>query len=67
MNWLKEIRKANGLTQIEIAERCGFSFQLYSHFERGRRTPKVTDAKKIAAVLGFEWTRFYEEKGDNGF
>ena len=62
MNWLKNIRQSKGLKQYEVAEMCGFSYQLYSHFETGRRVPKVEAAKKIAAVLGFDWTRFYEDE-----
>lgn len=42
----------------------GISQQMYSKIERGEGNPSVDVAKKIAAVLGFEWTRFYDEPGD---
>jgi len=62
VNWLKNIRKSKGLKQYEVAEMCGFSYQLYSHIETGRRTPRVEVAKKIAKALDFDWTLFYEKE-----
>ena len=59
MKWLRNKRKAKGLTQRQVAEQCGFSPQLYGHIETGRRQPRVTVAKKIAKVLEFDWTLFY--------
>ena len=62
MSWLKEIRKNAGLTQRKTAEVAGVSRFYYIDIELGRREPNVKSAKKIAAVLGFDWTRFYEEQ-----
>lgn len=53
-------RKALQLTQAEIAEQCGFSRNYYTMIEAGTRTPTPKDAKKIANILGFDWTLFYE-------
>ena len=61
MNWLKRLRTEKGLTQNEVARKAGFSYQLYSHIETGRRTPTVRVAKKIAKVLEFDWTEFYKD------
>ena len=33
----------------------------YANIEVGLRMPSVEIAKRIAAALGFEWTRFFEE------
>ena len=33
----------------------------YASIETGARRPSVDMAKRIAAVLGFKWTRFFEE------
>lgn len=41
----------------------GISRAGYANIENGKRLPSVPVAKKIAAVLGFDWTRFYEEDG----
>ncbi len=34
---------------------------MYSKIERGEANPSVDVAKRIAAVLGFDWTRFFED------
>ena len=59
--WLIAFRKAKGLTQKELAEAIGVSQISLSTYEQGIRTPKPQAAKKIARVLGFEWTKFYED------
>lgn len=61
VNWLKKMRKSKKMTQQMVAEKCEISFQLYSHIETGRRVPRILVAKKIAKVLDFDWTRFYED------
>lgn len=58
--WLIKLR--NGRSQAQVAEAVGISQQMYSWIETGERTPSVDTAKKIAAVLGFDWTKFYEDK-----
>lgn len=34
---LKELRISKGLTQKQVAEKCGVSYQSYAHYESGRR------------------------------
>jgi len=34
---------------------------MITEIENGNANPSVKVAKKIAAVLGFDWTRFYDE------
>ena len=60
--WLIELRK--GYSQTQIAEAVGISQQMYSFIELGERRPSVEVAKKIAAVMGFHWTRFFEDEED---
>jgi len=60
--WLIELRK--GYTQTQIAEAVGITQQMYSAVELGVRRPSVDVAKKIAAVMGFKWTRFFEDEGE---
>lgn len=45
------------------SEQVGIAQPSYFNIEAGKRRPSVPVAKKIAAVLGFDWTRFYEEDG----
>ena len=59
--WLAEIRKQQGKTQQEVADSAGISQAAYACIESGMKTPTVQTAKRIAAVLGFEWTRFFED------
>ena len=60
--WLIELRK--GYSQTQIAEAVGISQQMYSAIELGERRPSVDVAKKIAAVLGFDWVRFYSDEDE---
>ena len=53
-------RKALKLTQEDVAEQCGVTRAYYTMIEAGTRNPKPATAKKIASVLGFDWTLFYE-------
>ncbi len=59
--WLRVIRKDRNLKQQEVAESANISRQGYSFIETGERTPTVATAKKIAEVLGFDWTEFFKE------
>ena len=60
--WLIELRK--GRSQAQVAEAAGITQQMYSAVELGVRRPSVEVAKKIASVLGFNWTRFYEDEDE---
>jgi len=59
---LSEKRKEAGLKQEEVAEIIGVSRAAYSNIEIGRRRPSVSTAKRIAALLGFDWTEFYDDE-----
>ncbi len=59
--WLKELREAAQMTQVQLAAAVGITQQQYSFIESGKRGVKVATAKKIAAALGFDWQKFYEE------
>lgn len=59
MEWLAQARKDRGMTQQDVADRCGITRQMVSAIERGRTLPSVPVAKAIAEVVGTCWTRFY--------
>lgn len=59
--WLKDIRSAKGLKQIEVARSADISNKQYSAIETGARNPSTDVAKKIGEFLGFSWTLFFEE------
>ncbi|NLA43539.1 helix-turn-helix transcriptional regulator [Candidatus Saccharibacteria bacterium] len=63
--WLKELRnKSNNLTQEQLAKAVGISRTMITEIENGNANPSVEVAKKIAAVLGFDWTLFYQDEDD---
>lgn len=59
--WLKDIRTSAGLKQEDVADQAGVARATYGHIETGERGVTVTNAKKIAKVLDFEWTLFFED------
>ena len=62
--WLVDLRGERH--QADIAKAVGISQQAYSAYEHGMRTPYVPTAKAIAKRLEFDWTLFYEDKGEEG-
>jgi transcriptional regulator with XRE-family HTH domain len=46
------LRKEAGLTQEQLAERCGLSQQYLSGLEQGRRNPTVVTLYELAMALG---------------
>lgn len=61
-DWLIAIRKERGLSQKYVSEQIGLAQPSYCTIENGKTRPAVETAKAIAQVLGFDWTRFYEEE-----
>lgn len=49
---IKAARKKAGLTQAELAQKLGVTYQSLAQYERGRRNPKLETIRKIAAALG---------------
>ena len=58
--WLIDARKHMGYSQTEVAKAVGITQASYCMYETGLTSPKPDNAKKIARVLGFPWTKFYE-------
>jgi putative transcriptional regulator len=64
--WLKKLRhESHNLTQEQLAKMVGISRTMITEIENGNANPSVEVAKKIASVLGFNWTRFYEDEDDH--
>jgi transcriptional regulator with XRE-family HTH domain len=51
---IAEIRKSNGLTQEDLAEKSGYSVEFISLVERGLNAPSVAGLAKIAKALKVE-------------
>ncbi len=60
-DWLIEIRHKTNMTQLTVSERAGISRAYYTQIELGRRTPSIRTAKTLARILGFTWSRFYDD------
>ena len=61
-SWLKKLRhESHNLTQEQLAKMVGISRTMITEIENGNANPSVKVAKKIAAVLEFDWTRFYDD------
>lgn len=62
---LKNEREKKGMSQSELAEKCGVVRQTISNIECGRAKPSVELAQKIAWQFDFHWTEFFNnEEGD---
>ena len=54
---LARVRKEKGMTQSDVAEKLGVSFQAVSSWERGETSPEVEKLAEIAAVyhVSLDW------------
>lgn len=59
LRWMAEIR--GNRSQYKMAEEIGIPQSTYASIEAGSRRPSVEMAKRIARVMGFDWTRFFQE------
>jgi transcriptional regulator with XRE-family HTH domain len=58
---IRQIRKSWGVSQIELAERMGISFQQIQKYEKGSTRISVMRLKQISDALGVPITSFFEE------
>lgn len=58
---LAAYRRKSGLTQDAVASAACIARVTYTNIENGRRRPSPDVAKRIAAVLGFDWTEFFSD------
>lgn len=60
--WLVTLRKEKGFSQKEVATKASISQPTYCDIEHKKLNPGVKTAKRIASVLGFDWTEFYRDR-----
>ena len=51
MTPLKSFRKKAGLTQSQFGDLIGLTQAAIGHYETGRRTPSLSDCRKIVSAL----------------
>lgn len=61
---LKQIRIRKGLTQSELASKCGVTQQAISQYESGYREPNLEMLKKLASALECTVDELLEDNED---
>jgi transcriptional regulator with XRE-family HTH domain len=61
---IKEHRSALGLTQEQLAERCGFDRTYISMLERGKRNPSLLNLLRLAEGLETSVSKLTEVYND---
>jgi len=49
---VRRLRKAAGLTQEQLGERCSMDLSAVSRLERGHRNPRLDTLVRLARALG---------------
>ena len=60
------LRRLNGYSQEQIAEKIGITRQAYAKWERGTTTPDIDKAAALAKVYGITIDRLMNEGTENG-
>ncbi len=50
--YIKKKRKANGLTQVELAERAGVGLRFVRDLEQGKKTLRMDKVNEVLALFG---------------
>ncbi len=58
---IRQLRKGWGLSQSELAEKIGVSFQQVQKYEKGSTRVSVVRLQQISEVLGVDITSFFEQ------
>lgn len=60
------LRKLNGYSQEQVAERIGISRQAYAKWEQGLTVPDVEKASQLAKVYGIAIDNLMDDQGEQG-
>ena len=60
---IRQLRKGWGLSQSELAEKIGISFQQVQKYENGSTRISVMRLQQISEALGVDITSFFEQGG----
>lgn len=59
-SFLLEARLDCNMTQDEVSTKAKISRSYYTHIEKGSKTPSVEISKRLASILKFDWTLFFD-------
>jgi len=62
---IKSLRKSWGLSQLDLAERIGISFQQIQKYEKGTTKISVMRLYQISKALGTDIKYFFREKAND--
>lgn len=61
---ISELRKSQGMTQMELADRMDISFQAVSNWERGNSMPDISKLPELAQLFGVTIDKLLGEKSE---
>lgn len=61
-SWLQKLRNQKEMTHEDVATAANIKRAYYTMIENDTRSPSVNVAKRIAEVLDFDWTFFYDSQ-----
>lgn len=61
-NRLENLRRAKGLSQLELAQKSGVSLTTFRRWEWGTQEPRLTELRKLAAALDITTAELIEEE-----
>ena len=59
---IRQIRKSSGMSQIQLAEKVGISYQQVQKYEKGVNRLSVSRMKQISGALGVPASLFLDEE-----
>lgn len=62
--WFQPHITSLGLTHDEVAKQTGVTREYITMISSGRRRPSVTVAKRLSAVVGVDWTVFFQDESN---
>lgn len=61
-NAIKSARKAAGMTQAQLAEKCGLALITIGQYERDLREPRREQLERIATALNIELSELFAQE-----
>ena len=58
---IRHMRKSSGLSQMQLAEKIGISYQQVQKYEKGTNRLSVSRLKQVAGALGVPVSLFLDE------